>query len=94
MAEKAAPGSELQFESLNELSCTPENWQKNQNKLADKGEPLITGLDPDQIDPFVRECGFTEVENPPIREIEKRFFSDRADNLIFPPMFRLSRACV
>ena len=55
---------------------------------------MITGLDPDQVEPFVRECGFVEVENPQISEIEKRYFSDRADNLIFPPMFRLCRACV
>ncbi len=98
VAENAAPGSELLFDYLTKLSCTPEKWQKNQTKLADyvadKGEPLITGLDPDQIEPFVRECGFVEVENPQIGEIEKRYFSDRADNLIFPPMFRLCRACV
>ena len=98
VAEKAAPGSELLFDYLTELSCTPEKWRKNQTKLAHsvaaKGEPLITGLDPDQIEPFVRECGFIEVENPQISEIERRYFSDRADNPIFPPMFRLCRACV
>ena len=98
VAEKAAPGSEILFDYLTELSCTPEKWQINQTKLADyvadKGEPLITGLDPDQIEPFVRECGFVKVENPQISEIEKRYFSDRADNLIFPPMFRLCSACV
>ena len=98
VAENAAHGSELLFDYLTKLSSTPEKWQKNQTKLADsvaaKGEPLITGLDPDQIEPFVRECGFVEVENPQISEIEKRYFSDRADNPIFPPMFRLCRACV
>ena len=98
VAENAAPGSEFLFDYLTKLSSTPEQWQKIQTKLADsvaaKGEPLITGLDPDQVEPFVRECGFVEVENPQISEIEKRYFSDRADNLIFPPMFRLCRACV
>ena len=98
VAENAAPGSECLFDYLTKLSSTPEQWQKIQTKLADsvaaKGEPLITGLDPDQVEPFVRECGFVEVENPQISEIEKRYFSDRADNLIFPPMFRLCRACV
>ena len=98
VAENAAHGSELLFDYLTKFSSTPEKWQKNQTKLADsvaaKGEPLITGLDPDQIEPFVRECGFVEVENPQISEIEKRYFSDRADNPIFPPMFRLCRACV
>ena len=98
VAENAAHGSELLFDYLTKFSSTPEKWQKNQTKLADsvaaKGEPLITGLDPDQIEPFVRECGFVEVENPQISEIEKRYFSDRADNPIFPPMFRLRRACV
>ena len=98
VAENAAPGSELLFDYLTKLSCTPEKWQKFQTKLADyvaaKGEPLITGLDPDQVEPFVRECGFVEVKNPQISEIEKRYFSGRADNLIFPPMFRLCRVCV
>lgn len=98
VAENAAPGSEILFDYLTQLSCTPEIWQKNQRKLADCvadiGEPLITGFDPDQIEPFVRECGFTEVENPKIREIEKRYFSERTDRLVFPPMFRLCRACV
>ena len=98
VAEKAAPGSELLFDYLTELSCTPEEWQINQKMLADyvadKGEPLITGLDPDQVGPLVRECGFVEVENPQISEIEERYFSDRADNLNVPPMFRLCRAGV
>ena len=98
VAENAAPGSELLFDYLTKLSSTPDKWQKIQTKLADsvaaKGEPLITGLDPDQVEPFIRECGFVEVENPQISEIEKRNFLDRTDNLIFPPMFRLCRACV
>ncbi len=89
-------GSRVLFDFQYEPLSIPKDWRHAQAQMfefvAKKGEPMITNFKPENMERFVQECGYATVEILVPDEINKKYLSNRDDNLSFPPIFGLCNA--
>lgn len=91
-----SPGSRVLFDFQYEPLSIPKDWRHAQAQMfefvAKRGEPMISNFKPENMEKFVQECGYESVEILVPEEINKRYLSNRDDNLRFPPIFGLCKA--
>jgi methyltransferase (TIGR00027 family) len=83
LSELGAPGSELAFDYSDTRAFDPERIsareKATQSITRQSGEPMKTGFEPDDLEKEIARFGFRTIENLDPAEIERRYFSDRAD---------------
>ena len=96
IAEKSAPGSEVLFDYIFCESAVAPQWRKLYDDcaafVARKGERWISDFDPNSIQDVLHGCGYPEVEHIPPEDINRRYFSEREDGLVYPELIGFCRA--
>lgn len=77
IAGQAAPGSHILFDYMSEIEYTPAPWKPLQQGCSDfvakRGESWISGFDPQHMETFLQELGFTQIENLKPTDVEERY---------------------
>lgn len=93
-----APGSGIVFDYAVHPDCLPPREQQTMERLdkrmAERGEPWKTHLDPASLAEMLRALGFTDVEDLGPEQMNDRYLSGRTDGLRKSGLTRLVRARV
>ena len=96
ISSTCSPGSSVLFDFQFNPFSTPKDWRHIQSKMiefvAKKGEPMITRFKPENVEKFVQDCGYANVEVLLPKDINNKYLSNREDKLSFPPIFGLCNA--
>ncbi len=86
VAECAAPGSEIVFDTMDRAALTKGKNTPGGRKMfraaARLGEPMITGFDPPEISRLLADAGLETLEIVTSEEFTKLWFEGRSDGLI------------
>ena len=95
LANGSAAGSSVVFDYLAAAeSVAPafRELRKNVTEfVARRGEPMLSDINPEDVPHYLRELGFSEIDNLEPDRVSERYPDDRLD-LKFPPIFGLCRA--
>ncbi len=82
--EVCAPGSLITFDFLDRASFCGEIHpavQQMREYARKRGEPIITGFDPNELPTFLENLGWSLLEWMPPEAQDSKYFADRTDNL-------------
>ncbi len=95
IASAAAPGSAVMFDYQTDPSWTPEEHKAmhegSKKFVARRGEPWVSSFNPDNLEEFVKECGYSAVEHLLPPEIRQLYFGENPEQ-VFPGFLALCRA--
>ena len=83
----AAPGSRISFDYLHFM---PETRPYTRKTWHDREEPLLWGIDPEEMPGFLRDLGFVSIQNETAVEVGKRYCQELGiRNRVVSPTFSL-----
>ena len=96
ISDNSAPNTEVLFDYLFQRSCVDSQWHKLYDDcekfVAKKGEKWISSFDPDSMQDFLGECGYSNIRHLTSDKINSQYFAGRTDGLVYPAMIGLCKA--
>jgi methyltransferase (TIGR00027 family) len=98
LVEISTPGSQVVFDyilpSVVDGSCVLEGAQAHRKYCARRGEPILSGIEPDQLGTYLRENGLSLLEDVGHEHLKARYTADSRRRIRIYPFLRIARASV